>query len=255
MVRGIYDRRLGLIVWTIGVSAVAALFVVLTKTMVQPLLAIPGLAAYFAAFVHGGVYSSFLAFIWFGFAQLLLAGFAITQVGRWSAEDADGRLEMILSNPVSRTWVLLERAAVLAVGASVIAAASGIAVGVEAHYQSISVDTRSLAEASALLVPFTLVFGAVGGLLAARVPRGTVGILGVYVFVSYLDAAVRPDLQLSGLGAEPVRVQAVRPAAHRWSGPHRAGDHARDRGRRVRRFGGGDAPQGRGGLNLGAYEK
>ena len=186
VVRGIYDRRVGLIVWTIGVSAVAALFVVLTKTMVQPLLAIPGLAAYFAAFVHGGVYSSFLAFIWFGFAQLLLAGFAITQVGRWSAEDSDGRLEMILSNPVSRTWVLLERAAVLTVGASVIAAASGVAVGVEAHYQAISVDTRSLAEATALLVPFTLVFGAVGGLLVARIPRGTVGILGVYVFLSYL---------------------------------------------------------------------
>jgi ABC-2 type transport system permease protein len=186
VLRGVYDRRVGLVVWTIGVSVVAALFVVLTKTMVQPLLAIPGLAAYFAAFVHGGVYSSFLAFIWFGFAQLLLAGFAITQVARWSAEDSDGRLEMILSNPVSRTRVLLERAIVLAVGASVIAAASGLAVGVEAHYQAIGVDSRRLAEASALLVPFTLVIGAVGGLLVARIPRGTVGILGVYVFLSYL---------------------------------------------------------------------
>jgi ABC-2 type transport system permease protein len=198
VVRGIYDRRVGLVVWTIGVSAVAVLFVILTKTMVQPLLAIPGLAAYFAAFVHGGIYSSFLAFIWFGFAQLLLAGFAITQVARWSAEDSDGRLEMILSNPVSRTRVLLERAAVLAVGATVIAAASGLAVGVEAHYQSINLDPRRLAEASALLVPFTLIFGAVGGLLAARVPRGTVGILGVYVFVSYLMLQFGPIFNLPG---------------------------------------------------------
>jgi putative exporter of polyketide antibiotics len=198
VVRGIYDRRLGLIVWTVGVSAVGALFVVLTKTMVQPLLAIPGLAAYFAAFVHGGVYSSFLAFIWFGFAQLLLAGFAIAQVARWSAEDSDGRLEMILSNPVSRTRVLLERAALLAVGASVIAAASGVAVGVEAHYQSIGVDSGRLAEASAVLVPFTLVIGAVGGLLAARIPRGTVGILGVYVFVSYLMLQFGPIFNLPG---------------------------------------------------------
>lgn len=198
VVRGIYDRRVGLIVWTVGVSSVAALFVVLTKTMVQPLLAIPGLAAYFAAFVHGGVYSSFLAFIWFGFAQLLLAGYAITQVGRWSAEDSDGRLEMILSNPVSRTWVLVERAAVLAVGASVIAAASGVAVGVEAHYQSINLDARSLAEATALLVPFTLVFGAVGGLLAARIPRGTVGILGLYVFLSYLMLQFGPIFNFPG---------------------------------------------------------
>src|SRR4029077_2148451 len=144
------------------------------------------------------VYSSFLAFLWFGFAQLLLAGFAITQVGRWSAEDADGRLEMILSNPVSRTWVLLERAAVLAVGALIIAAASGVAVGVEAHYQAIGVDTRRLAEASVLLVPFAVVFAAVGALLAARVPRATVGILGTYVFVSYLMLQFGPIFNLPG---------------------------------------------------------
>ncbi len=198
VVRGVYDRRTGLTVWTVGVAAIAALFVVLTKTMVQPLLAIPGLAAYFAAFIHGGVYSSFLAFLWFGFAQLLLAGFAITQVARWSAEDSDGRLEMILSNPVSRTQVLLERAAVLAAGALIISAASGVAVGVEAQYQGIGLDTRRLAEASALLIPFTLVFAAVGALLAARIPRATVGILGTYVFVSYLMLQFGPIFKLPG---------------------------------------------------------
>src|SRR4029077_5098095 len=130
--------------------------------------------------------------------QLLLAGFAITQVARWSAEDSDGRLEMILSNPVSRTRVLLERAAVLGIGASVIAAASGLAVGVEAHSQAVYLDAQRLAEASALLVPFTLVFGAVGGLLAARIPRGTVGILGVYVFLSYLMLQFGPIFNFPG---------------------------------------------------------
>jgi ABC-2 type transport system permease protein len=198
VVRGLYDRRVDLTLWTAGVSVVAALFVVLTKTIVQPLLAIPGLATYFAAFVHGAVYPSFLSFIWFGFAQLLLAGFAITQVARWSAEDTDGRLELILSNPVPRTQVVIERALVLALGALVIGAVSGVAVGLESHNQSIDLDAGHLAEASLLLVPFTLVFGAVGALLAARLPRATVGIAGVFAFASYLMLQIGPIFKLPG---------------------------------------------------------
>ncbi len=197
VLRGLYDRRVGLAVWTVAVSAVAALFVVLTKTIVKPLLAIPALAGYFAAFLHGAaIYPSFLAFIWFGFAQLLLAGFAITQVAQWAAEDTDGRLDLILSNPVARTQVVVERALVVALGALVIAGGSGVAVGLESHYQSIDVDAGRLAEASLLLVPFTLVFAAVGALLAARLPRATLGILGVFAFASYLMLQLGPIFKL-----------------------------------------------------------
>jgi ABC-2 type transport system permease protein len=196
VIRGVYDRRIGLLLWTAGVSVVAALFVVLTKNMVQPLLEIPGLAQYFASFVHGPIYPSFLSFIWFGFAQLLMAGFAITQVARWSAEDSDGRLELILSNPISRTQVVIERALVVAVGALCIAAVSGVAVGLESQNLAIGVDTTRLAQASLMLVPFTLVFAAVGSLLAARLPRATVGILGVFAFASYLMLQFGPIFKL-----------------------------------------------------------
>ena len=196
IIRDLYDRRIGLATWAIGAAVMAALFVVLTKTMVQPLLSIPGLAAYFAALVHGPIYQSFLSSIWFGVAQLLVAGFAITQVARWSAEDNDGRLELILSNPVSRTRVVIERAVVLAFGALFIAPVSGVAVSVESHYQSIDLDAGRLAEASLMLVPFALVFAAVGALLAARLPRATVGILGIFAFASYLMLQIAPLFKL-----------------------------------------------------------
>ena len=196
VIRGLYDRRVSLVLWTAGVAVVAALFVVLTKTMVEPLLAIPGLARYFAAFMHGEIFPSFLSFIWFGFAQLLLAGFAITQVARWAAEDTDGRLELILGNPVSRTQVVIERAVVVGLGALLLAAVSGVAVGLEAQNQSIALDAGRLAAASLLLVPFTLVFAALGALLAARLPRASIGILGVYAFASYLILQFGPIFKL-----------------------------------------------------------
>jgi len=73
---------------------------------------------------------------------------------------------------------------------------SGVAVGFEAHAQAIELDRKRLAEASVLLVPFTLVFGAVGALLASRIPRATVGILGVFAFASYLIIQLGPIFKL-----------------------------------------------------------
>jgi len=196
VVRDLYERRFSLLVWTVGLSALGAVFVLLTKAIVKPLLAIPELAPYFALFVNGNIYASFLGFIWFGFAQLLMAGFAITQVARWTAEDSDGRLELVLSNPESRPRVVVERLTVLTLGALVIAAVSGVAVGLEAHSQSIDLNHRRLAEASLMLVPFTLVFGTVGALLASRIPRATVGILGAFAFASYLTVQLGPIFKL-----------------------------------------------------------
>jgi len=203
VVRDLYERRVSLLMWTLGLSALGAIFVVLTKSIVKPLLAIPELAPYFAIFVNGNIYASFLGFIWFGFAQLLMAGFAITQVARWTAEDSDGRLELVVSNPISRARVVVERLIALTLGALIIAAVSGVAVGIEAHYQSIDLNSRRLAEASLLLVPFTLVFGAVGALLASRIPRATVGILGAFAFASYLTVQLGPIFKL------PIWVQDV----------------------------------------------
>src|SRR5437879_5983145 len=196
VVRGLYEQRVAILVWTVGLAALGAIFVVLTKAIVDPLLTTPGLARYFSAFIHGDVYPSFLGFIWLGFTQLLMAGFAVTQVARWSAQDSDGRLEQVLSSPVSRAGVVIERIVVLAVEALIIAAVSGFAVWTEAHYQSIDLDRGRLAAAALLLVPFTLVFGVIGALLASRIPRATVGVLGILVFASYLTTQLAPVFRL-----------------------------------------------------------
>src|SRR5947209_4272589 len=196
VVRELYEQRIAILVWTVGLATLGAIFVVLTKAIVDPLLTIPGLARYFSAFIHGDVYPSFLGFIWLGFTQLLMAGFAVTQVARWSAQDSDGRLEQVLSSPVSRAGVVIERVVVLAVEALIIAAVSGFAVWTEAHYQSIDLDRGRLAAAALLLVPFTLVFGVIGALLASRIPRATVGVLGILVFASYLTTQLAPIFKL-----------------------------------------------------------
>jgi len=192
VVRGLYERRVGVAVWAAGMATLGAIFVAMTKSMIQPMLSIPALAQYFSSFLHGPVYVTFLDFIWFGTAQLLFAAFAITQVARWSAEDSDGRLELILANPQSRAAVVVERAIVLGLGTAFIAAVSGLAVGIASQSQGMNIGSDRLAAATLLLVPFALVFAAAGSVLAAWNPRGAVGLLGAFAFASYMISEVGP---------------------------------------------------------------
>jgi ABC-2 type transport system permease protein len=192
VVRSLYERRVGLAMWAAGLAAVGAVFVSLTKTVIQPLLSIPALSHFFGGFVGGQLYTSFLGYFWLSIAQLLFAGFAIAQVARWSAEDSDGRLELMLSSPQSRSAIVVERAVALTAGALVVAMISEVAVLVAAHYQGMDVSTPKVTEASLLLVPFALVFAAAGSVLAAWNPRAAVGLLGALAFASYLVAEVGP---------------------------------------------------------------
>lgn len=192
VVRGLYDRRLGLIAWALGASALGVALVGLTKAVLAPLLSIRSLSPYLLLFAHGDLYGSFLGFVWLGVAELLFATFAIASVARWSAEDGDGRLELILSNPRSRAAVVIERALVLAIGALFVATLSGLAVAYASHADGIDVDRANLALATLLLVPFALVFAAAGALLASWSPRAAVGLTGGLAFASYLLQQIGP---------------------------------------------------------------
>lgn len=188
VLRGVYERRIGLVAWAAGVAILAVLFVSLTRTIVHVLLSLPGLAVYLSAYVRDRVYPAVLGVTWFTFAELLFAGLAIAYVARWAAEDVDGRLEISLAQPVSRAAVVVERLAVLVAVAALVAACSAVALGVASHAEGIDLDAARVAAASLLLVPFALVFAAAGMLLTSWKPRAAVGLLGAFTLASYLDA-------------------------------------------------------------------
>jgi len=187
ILRGVYERRAAILIWAAGMSVLAVVRVSLSRTIVRVLLSLPNLLPYLSNFVRQQVYPGVLGFTWFNVAQLLFAALAVSYVARWSAEDTDGRLEMILSQPVSRAAVVVERMATLIASALLIAAASGLALYYASHVQGIDLNAGRVVAASLMLVPFALVFAAAGSLLAAWNPRAAVGVLGAFAFASYLD--------------------------------------------------------------------
>ena len=198
VVRGAYDQRFGFAVWSIGMAAIAVLMVSLTRSIVQVLLSLPTLLPYLGSYVRLQVYPTALGYIWFSFAELLFVAFAIVQVGRWSGEDTDGRLEMVLSEPVSRAAVVVERMGVLVAGALLMAAVSGLTLYFASRLSGIDLNGSRLAAASLMLVPFALVFACAGSALAAWKPRAALGLVGLFALASYLDTELGAIFKLPG---------------------------------------------------------
>ena len=172
--------------WTLGITAVSAFLASIVKTIIDTLMSssVPFMRAYFERAGLSG-YDTFVGAIWLSTLMLILSAYAIVQVQGWSADDAEGRLATILSAPVSRARVILERLVALLVAVGIICAAAGIVVYRVATSQSIELDASKLALATGLVVAIPFAFGAIGQLLAVWRPRIALVLLSMIAVVSY----------------------------------------------------------------------
>lgn len=178
--------------WMIGLAGLATFMTSLVRTMVDAMLAIPTLRAYFERLGPTTGYDTFVAVIWGSTALLLLALFAVFQVNGWVADDAEGRLEAALAQPASRARLALERIASLGLGAGLVAAAGAAAVWVVAARSGIALSAGRFAAGSALMLTVPLAFGAIGAVLAGWRPRAAVPVLTLVAIVSYFIVQFAP---------------------------------------------------------------
>jgi ABC-2 type transport system permease protein len=191
----VYEQRSGILAWGIGSGFFAFYLASIGRQMLDLIKGSSGFRVYLTLIGHGNPYLALTGYLWFGIFVALLSVFAITQVARWSADDNEGRLEMILSAPVSRTRVVVERAVALTLRMAGVIAITSLAFWLGAAAASITVDPGSLTVASVVLIPFGLSFAAIGAVLASRVPRAAVAVLTAYAFLSYLLSELGPLLK------------------------------------------------------------
>jgi ABC-2 type transport system permease protein len=191
----VYEQRWGILAWGIGSGFFAFYLASIGRQMLDLIQGSSGFRAYLSLIGHGNPYVALTGYLWFGIFLALLAVFAVTQVARWSADDNEGRLEMVLSAPVSRTRVVLERALALLLRMTGVIVIAGVALQLGAATANFSFDLGPLTVASLLLLPFGLSFAAIGAALASRVPRTAVAVLTAFTFVSYLLTELGPLLK------------------------------------------------------------
>jgi ABC-2 type transport system permease protein len=190
------QQRVWIVAWALGLALLAGFLTSIAKTMVDAFGSsdIPLLRAYFE---RAGInaYADFVGVIWFSTLLLLISLFVVAQVNGWAADDAEGRLEVILSAPVSRARVVVERIAALVFASALIVAASSLAVYLTARSTGISLPGGRFVVASAAVLPVGYAFAGIGHALVGWRPRVAVVALGALAVVGYFAQQFVPLFQ------------------------------------------------------------
>lgn len=203
----VYARSLGQIAmptfwWTACTAAFGAMLVALIEQMASNLKKLADTSPFFLQILKqlggsgAGFNDTLLSFVFF-FMPLILMGFAVTQVGRWAADEDEGRLEMVLATPQSRQVVILGRYAAVATSTVVISVVTlGAILGISA-VAGVQLDTGNITAATLGLIPMALFVAAIGylgaGFLRTAVDTGLISfLLAAWVFITFLG----PDLKL-----------------------------------------------------------
>lgn len=192
----LYGMRYALLAWSVGCALEAVFMASIGHSMVTLVQGGGAFAGYLRVAGHGDPYAAITGFFWYGTLEILLAVFAITQVARWTADDNEGRLELILSAPISRARVVAERAATLLLAGAIIVGVSCLGFYAAAHSNGVNVRWGDIVVTWLVLVPLVMAFAAIGAPLASRLPRSTVIFLTTVAFGSYLVDEVAPLLRL-----------------------------------------------------------
>jgi ABC-2 type transport system permease protein len=191
----VYEQRWGIAAWGIGCGFFAFYLASISRQMLDLIRGSSGFRVYLTLIGHGNPYVALTGYLWFGIFLALLSVFAITQVARWSSDDNEGRLEMELSAPVTRTWVVLERAAALVLRMAGVILITSLAFDLGAATANVTIEAGSLTVASLLLIPFGMSFAAIGAVLASQAPRAAVAVLATYTFAAYILTELGPLLK------------------------------------------------------------
>ena len=144
----------------------------------------------------------------FSFIVLLVALFAVAQIGAARREEAEERLEGLLALPVSRREWLAGRMSLAVLGAGAVALSACLVAWAGAVSQGVSLSLPAMLEAALNCLPAAILFLGLAALAYALLPRA-----GVAVAYGVLAAAYLWQLFGSLLGAPKWLVEAT-PFAH-----------------------------------------
>jgi polyether ionophore transport system permease protein len=205
--RSVYARSLGTTAmpvfwWTLGIAGFAGWMVYVVQLMEARLSALLSGSPAFSALIKnlgGGdasVNAGFLSAMFF-FLPLALMAFAVTQVNRWTADEQDGRLELVLATPQPRLRLVLVRFAALATATIVIAVVTMLVVAAASAGAGLKLDAGNVAAATLGMIPLGLLIAAIGylasGWLRTAADTGLLSfVLAFWFFISFIG----PELKL-----------------------------------------------------------
>jgi putative exporter of polyketide antibiotics len=120
------------------------------------------------------------------FTALLVAGFTVTQVGRWASDAAQHRIDVVLALPVSWWRMLVERTVALVVASAIIGSAVVLGIWLGAAIGAYAVEPAGLARSFVDIVVLCFAIGGVGlAAVTALRSAAAVGVTGALLVGSF----------------------------------------------------------------------
>jgi ABC-2 type transport system permease protein len=190
--------------WTLGIAGFSGWMVVVvqqTESQLEKLLAGSPLLRSVLGLGGGNLMTNarLLSGI-FIFVPLMLMAFAVTQANRWSADEEDGRLELVLATPHPRLRVLLGRFAAVATSTVLIAVITWVVMALASAATGVRLDGPNLAAATLSIVPLGLLVAAIGYLFAGWLRTAIdTGLLSFLLVIWFVITFVGPGLDWPSL--------------------------------------------------------
>ncbi|WIG61912.1 MAG: Efflux ABC transporter, permease protein [Ktedonobacterales bacterium] len=199
--RSVYTRSLATIAvptfwWTVVIAGFSAWMIFIVQQTEQKLRTLyegSPLLKDLLTKVGGGdvnTNATLLSFF-FVFLPVLLMAFAVTQAGRWAADEEDGLQELVLATPQSRLSVVLARYAAVATATVIIAMVTLALTTLASAASGLALNGGNLAAASLSIIPLGLLMAALGylfsGWLRAAVDTGLLSfLLVIWFFITFV---------------------------------------------------------------------
>jgi ABC-2 type transport system permease protein len=186
--------------WLLGITAwcgwLTALVPGIQKPFKDALAQSPNLAKLFSG-GDVGTNAGFLSVLVFSFAIAIVVSFALALALTWASDLENGRLELLLSTPRSRTRMLLERTGAIGLMLLLAVVLSWLAVIVGAQKVNLSIDVGKILLASIGMLPPMLIVVTLAFALAGRLRYGSViGLLAGYIALAFLGDLLKGLLNL-----------------------------------------------------------
>ena len=188
--------------WTLGIAGFAAWMVVMVgqmETQLSKIFSESSAAQTLIKDLGGGSTNLTAGFLsaMFTFLPLALMAFAVTQVNRWSADEQEGRLELILAAPQPRALVFFARFAALVTATIFIALMTLLATAGAALAAGLTLSGGNLAAATLGMIPLALLIAAIGYLGAGWLPTAAdTALLSFLLLIWFIISFIGPELSL-----------------------------------------------------------
>ena len=199
--KSLRDQKWQIVGFGIALAVIGALDVFIWpayRDALQNLQVPPALQAFLGSDLSIATGPGFLSSEFFSWTPILLIVYAVMQgTGAIAGEEGSGTLDLLLSQPVARRDVLVQKVAATCLGSALMVTVGAAGFFVSVPFVDINVTLRAITMAMANMLPITLLFFALSLWLGSTAPsRGVaagcaIGVVTAAYFVNTLANGVR----------------------------------------------------------------